>query len=206
MAIADHVPARPARRRQSKDSLERYDTRAWMTLALLRHSGPFHNWTIYEPCAGRGAMVDVFRRNGAHVIAHDIEPRRDDIGQADSLASTQVWPHSTAPDLVATNPPFSRATDLYRLWMKTRIPMLAMLLRLNWLERVQSRSDVEDPSSLIVLPRMRGYGFQGVNNDMVTVAWFVWRRLRMSQPPLPIARVSHATAARLIEDGKGFES
>lgn len=158
-------------RRQSKDPLERYDTPAWVTRALIKH-GPVQGWHVIEPCAGAGAMVDVLVEADCIVAAFDIEPRRDDITQLDTCMPgifEQIRLGYGADLALITNPPFSRASEYQRrgaLFRRT-----ALLVRLSWLERTRDRLDVPDPVRLIVLPRPR---FIGRGEDMVTVAWACW--------------------------------
>lgn len=159
-------------RRQSADPLERYDTPAWMTRALLQHCPRLAGRSIFEPCAGAGAIASVLEGEGACVVtALDIEPRHPLIGKADTLSSTAHWPRD--PIGIVTNTPFSRAADLVRLAEAQGVGFLFLLARLTFLERTGDRDDLRDPDLALVLPRMKPW-FTGKGTDSCTVAWFGW--------------------------------
>jgi len=66
-----------------------------------------------EPCAGRGALVDAIEPRDdvdiSFTVVTDIEPRRDDIGQADALNPDENFQSGVlACDMIITNPPWDR--------------------------------------------------------------------------------------------------
>lgn len=79
-----------------------YDTPREAILPLLPHLAP--GTRFCEPCAGRGALLDVLVEAG-HVCARarDIEPRRDDIERKDALTTM-----TGNIDCFITNPPWDR--------------------------------------------------------------------------------------------------
>lgn len=95
-----------------------YETEAWATAALIRALQKLGVWAdglcIWEPAAGAHMMVDELKRNGARVLASDIQTygRRHDF-ILDVLAydgafpspNGEVWP---APEAVITNPPYGK--------------------------------------------------------------------------------------------------
>lgn len=155
-------------RRQSADPLERYDTPAWITRALVEYGSLSANERVLEPMAGAGAMVHVLNERVRAVHAFDIEPRRNDIAQADAFGPDGLDAYS-ADWSVVTNPPFSRAAELWRAGCSFR--RLAMLVRITWLERCADREDVDDPKRVLVLPRPK---FVGKGSDSATVVWACW--------------------------------
>lgn len=191
-------------RRQSKDPLERYDTPAWVTRALLSVAGPtLSHMRVIEPMAGAGAMTRVLV-DEAHcrVQSFDIEPRAAGIGRDDSL-TPGFW---SRPDLglaeharstaVVTNPCFSRAADVVRLAIASGVGIVAIVARLSFLEACDGRDDLPDPDGLIVVPRP---SFTGGGSDSVTVAWFVWHHpdLRAHRAVRGIYRLTRKDKAQL---------
>ena len=83
-----------------------YDTPMSAVQPLLRHLP--ETFSYWEPCAGRGALVDHIVSNAgvSYCAATDIEPRRHDINRADALE--QQPSHRTSVDFIITNPPWSR--------------------------------------------------------------------------------------------------
>ena len=142
---------------------------------------------IFEPCVGKGAISDNF----ANTLTNDIDPKRQADYRMDATDG-KVWRVARAYArreqqflYVVTNPPFNQAADILRQALK-ECPgvMIAMLLRLSFLEPTKARRDLLErhpPSSIIVLPR---YSFR-LNDkgeratDNVTCAWMVWNREAM---------------------------
>jgi hypothetical protein len=117
-----------------------------MTRALLQHCPSIQNHEVIEPCAGAFAMGDVLASaGGCEVSAFDIEPRSPFVYAADTLAagffeSIACDRHRTA---VITNTPFSLASDY---WRQTQgFGLVALLVRITWLEACKDREDVRDP-------------------------------------------------------------
>lgn len=159
-----------------------------------------------EPCAGAGAVADVLRADGGcQVSAFDMAPRREGIGSSDTIgADYSHWFYSPALAVV-TNPPFSRAAELWRLAHANRTPLIALLLRLSWLEATQDREDIPSPQTVIVLPRpkfiesleaqaIRIAAGKAWNGDTVTSAWCIWHP---AAPALGVIRVTRAEKREL---------
>ena len=183
--------AAQSRRRQSKDPLERFDTPAWVTRALLAHLPALHGMRVIEPCAGAGAMSRVLEADGScRVQSFDVAPRAEGIHAVDTLASGFWLPGGrlTEPLIgyaVVTNPPFSGAALLLRFAMRARVGLIALLVRLTWLEAVNDRADLPDPDTLLILPRptfieslearaIREAAGKPWNGDNCTVTWAIW--------------------------------
>ena len=185
-------------RRQSRDPLERYDTPAWCTEALLEHYPAISGRPVLEPMAGAGAIVDVLERSGGCICAaFDVAPRRADVLAADTAASA-FWADGIACNrAVVTNPAFSLAAALWRHASAGGATLIALLLRLTWLEAAAERADIPDPDGLIVLPRpsfiespearaIREAAGKKWGGDSCTSAWHIWHP---GAPKLGIVRV-----------------
>lgn len=169
-----------------------YATPTYQTRALLRRlplRGVGHNWILFEPCAGDGAIVRELPAE-SRVVANDIVPR--DPFLPDYLLDAtkgESWKRFNGVDVVLTNPPFDCAIEIARhAYEAARIGM-ALLLRLSWLEptenqrrRKQLRPDrdrgpwlkAHPPTACIVLPR-HDYRNNG-DTDSVTSAWVLWAK------------------------------
>ena len=142
---------------------------------------------IFEPCVGEGAISNHF----SNTLTNDIDPKRLAHYHKDAT-ERKVWREARARAdkerlflYIVTNPPFNQAADVLQQALK-ECPgvMIAMLLRLSFLEPTKARRDLLErhpPSSIIVLPR---YSFRLNDNgrratDSVTCAWMVWNRESM---------------------------
>lgn len=119
---------------------DQYDTPEWVTLALLKHWTPHGGW-IWEPCAGKGNILDVLDRelspNAYTTYGSDIAPRRPDIDPSNFL--TAEW-LSGGPLSIISNTPFedsdnfvARALRLMDRIMDQAAPAsVALLLPTEW--------------------------------------------------------------------------
>jgi hypothetical protein len=139
-----------------------YETPAEAVHALLRvEELPHHIW---EPAAGRGAIVDVLRAAGHTVIASDLIDYGAPLDfQRDFLTET-VAPAGV--EYVITNPPF-RLAEQFVAHALELCPRVVMLLRLAFLES-ERRSPILDTGSLARihvfkkrLPTMHRNGWTG---------------------------------------------
>ncbi len=150
-----------------------YETADWQVRALLENTRVAGS--IFEPCAGDGAIVDPLRRRGYRVTTNDLDPVRQADFNADAT-QPDLWQH-ISPDWTITNPPFSHAEAILRRALDTSRVGVAFLLRLSFLEPTRSRGPLlvaNPPTSLIVLPR---HSFTGDGKtDSVTCAWMVWAK------------------------------
>jgi hypothetical protein len=157
--------------------LDLYSTPPGAVRALLR-AEQLPRGRIWEPAAGRGAIVNVLRDSGHGVIASDIFgygfPLHfvgDFLAQAKAPAGTKC---------ILTNPPFgiigdfiARALDL--------CPFVIMLARLALLESTRRTEILERRGLARVhvfrdrLPMMHRDGWDGPRATSATAfAWFVW--------------------------------
>ena len=156
---------------------DRYDTDPVAIRALMKVERLPK--VIWEPCCGTGNIVDELRHHGHQVIATDINAR----GCPDSSVRDFLKP---APfhrcDAIVTNPPYVLAEDFVRIGLE-RAPLVAMLLRLAFLESVK-RSHLLDAGHLARvhvfanrLPMMHRDGWSGKRaSSAIAFAWFVWDR------------------------------
>lgn len=134
--------------------------------------------TIWEPAAGRGAIVRVLEGAGHHVICSDKVDYGFGYPQQDFLTDIFVPP----VDAIVTNPPFRHAMDFVRLGIQ-RSPLVVMLLRLAFLESERRRQILDNGHLREVLvfrnrlPMMHRDGWSGnkVSNP-TAFAWFIWDR------------------------------
>jgi hypothetical protein len=194
-------------RRQSRDPLERLDTPAFMTRALLAHMPKIATHHIVEPCAGAGAIVEVLRHDGkAGVIGFDIEPRAGGIVQADTIALTD-WTKlgAIAPSALVTNPPFSLAANYWRLGRAFDVTVL--LVRQTWLEVSRDREDISDPDAMVLMPRVKFTGPGAIDpetgkpytsSDSAACCWAIWAKDKRVLPARPIIRVARPPKAKKL--------
>lgn len=160
-----------------KDDL--YETPPEATLALLRAERLPHR--LWEPAAGRGAIVRVLRAAGHEVLASDLV----DYGEPSHFPRRDFLMERKAPDgceAIATNPPFKLAGQFAAHALEL-CPKLYMLLRLAFLEGV-GRTPLLDGGQLARvhvfrnrLPRMHRDGWEGAQaSSSIAFAWFVWDR------------------------------
>jgi hypothetical protein len=163
-----------------------YETPPEAVEALIRaeRALPPHIW---EPCCGSGRVVEVLRAHGHRVTASDLVGDRIDF--------LMEWHAPSGVGAIVTNPPFKLAPDFVRHGLAL-VPMVAMLLRLNFLES-ERRSDIIDGGSLARvhvfadrLPRMHRQGWEGPRSSTTTAyAWFVWLREHVGPTTLDRVRV-----------------
>jgi hypothetical protein len=165
--------------RRADRGLDLYETPPVATQALRRvETLPT---VIWEPAAGRGAIVRELRNAGHQVIASDIRSYAGftlDFEQ-DFLTVLQA-PAGT--ELILTNPPYRQAGEFVAEAL-CLCPRVIMLCRLAFLESV-GRSPILDGGTLARvhvfknrLPMMHRDGWTGPRaSSALPFAWFVWDR------------------------------
>lgn len=135
---------------------------------------------IWEPAAGRGAIVNVLRAAGHAVITSDIH----DYGF--KLDFTRDFLAVTAPppgcECILTNPPF-RIVDRFIAHALDLCPRVIVLARLALLESVR-RTEILERRGLARfhvfrnrLPMMHRDGWAGPKaSSAMQFAWFAWER------------------------------
>ena len=158
--------------------LDLYETPTVAVEAVLRvEPVPLGVW---EPSAGRGAIVRVLRARGHDVVASDVCDYGfplDFVG--DCLAQTRM---PDGCDCILTNPPFQIATKFAAHALELA-PRVIMLLRLAFLETERRRHILEDRGLARVhvfrkrLPFMHRASWTGRKaNSGMAFAWMAWDR------------------------------
>jgi hypothetical protein len=191
---------RPAQRSAiaARDSAELYETPAVATRALIR-TGELDQHarsTIWEPCAGRGAIVREIAAAGFRTVASDLIA----YDGADSGIETPVdfMLERTAPagaGAIVTNPRFRLADDFVRHGIALGLPVI-VLLRLQALEGA-GRSDLIDRHLRRVLvgierlPMMHRQDWTGprTKNGGAPFSWFCFAP-GVRNGPVELGRIS----------------
>jgi hypothetical protein len=174
-----------------------YETPACAVEALLRVEKLPHR--IWEPAAGRGAIVDVLRAHGHDVVATDLvdygipgqEARRDFL--------LERLPAGV--EAIVTNPPYKNAEHVAHAL--DLCPRVIMLLRLAFMESVRRAHILETGHLARVhvfsrrIPMMHRAGWEGRKaNSGMAFAWFCWDRHHAG--PTTLNRIDW----QIREDGK----
>lgn len=159
-----------------------YRTPPWCTEALLRVE-PGMPSGIWEPACGDGAISRVLAEAGRHVWSTDLVGRGYGFARRDFLLE-----YAMPGDIggIVTNPPFKLADDfaLHAL-ERLRVPYLAMLLRLAFLEGMARGAALFTPHPPARVwafgkrPTLwRGDEVAGTGGS-IAYAWFVWDGLTL---------------------------
>ena len=169
--------------------LDLYETPAVAVEALLRvEQIPQRIW---EPAAGKGAIVRVLRDHGHAVMASDIY----DYGGLDFVGDFLGQERMPAGcEAIVTNPPYKIAASFVAHALDLA-PLVIMLLRLAFLESERRCGILEGRGLARVhvfrkrLPMMHRAEWQGRKaNSGMAFAWFVWDRSHTG--PTTISRIS----------------
>lgn len=163
---------------ERKDDL--YETPAVAVHALLRveHLPK----VIWEPAAGRGAIVNVLRSAGHDVVATDLV----DYGVVGQMSAVDFLMERACPagvQAIVTNPPYKLAEE-FVVRALDLCPRVIMLLRLAFYES-ERRAEILERRGLARvhvfgrrLPMMHRDGWEGRKaNSGMAFAWFVWDRM-----------------------------
>jgi hypothetical protein len=140
---------------------------------------------IWEPGAGRGAIVDVLRAEGYEVVASDFI----DYGVPEQNARWDFLMELRLPgdvDVILTNPPFKLATAFVEHAL-VLCPCVIMLLRTLFLESQGRRELLQRHLARVHIfsdriPDMHRDGWSGKRaNPFLNLAWFVFERERAQQ-------------------------
>ena len=170
---------------------ELYETPACAVEALLAvEKLPPRLW---DPAAGKGAIVDVLRDRGHEVIGSDLI----DYGRPDFFNGRDFLLERKAPDgceCILTNPPY-RIAEAFVAHALELAPLVIMLLRLAFLES-ERRSPLLDRGKLARihvfkrrLPFMHRDSWTGPRaSSAIPFAFFVWERDHTG--PIIVDRIS----------------
>lgn len=163
----------------SERGADLYQTPAVAVHSLLREQ-PLPRY-LWEPAAGRGAIVNTLRDAGHVVLASDLV----DYNQPSHFAGRDFLLERKAPygcEAIVTNPPFKLATEFVEHALNL-VPLVVMLLRLAFMESVRRTNILENRGLERVLvyrrrlPMMHRDNYTGPKaNSGMAFAWFVWNR------------------------------
>ena len=163
-----------------------------LAVRALLQAEQLPHW-IWEPAAGRGAIVHVLRDAGHEVIASDLVDSGFPLDfTGDFLAQT------TAPngrECILTNPPFKIA-DAFIAHALDLCPRVIVLARLARCWNSTRRTETLERRGLARihvfrerLPMMHRDGWDGPRaSSSMPFAWFVWERF--SAGPIIVDRIS----------------
>jgi hypothetical protein len=170
--------------------LDLYETPDVATRALLRVEQIPHR--IWEPAAGRGAIVRVLRDRGHAVIANDIVDYGFPLHTVGDFLKTTAMPAGCS--CILTNPPFNIVEPFVTHALELS-PRVIMLLRLAFLESERRCGILENRGLARVhvfrkrLPMMHRDQWVGnKTNSGMAFAWMVWDRSCIG--PTTIDRIS----------------
>lgn len=173
--------------------LDLYETPPHYVQALLDVIGDLRYKSIYEPCVGKGAIMNRVMRStgtkGREWITNDIDRRRVASTHYDATTS-DAW--QVNAQWAITNPPFRHEQAILQHALRT-CPNVAFLARLSFLEPTQDRTRfwkryLCNLSHVIVLTR---YSFRRNDrgqrgSDSQTCCWLVFRQRKVNHVNLII--------------------
>ena len=143
--------------------------------------------TIFECCAGHGAIADVLASTERIILQSDLSWPSPN-GELRDAIEPRFWESWTLPssggipvDWTVTNPPFCEAEQILPLAWEHSRRGYAFLLRLSYLEPTAGRADWLNVTAdhlrhlIPVNPRPKFRRDVG-GTDSVTAAWFVWEK------------------------------
>ena len=153
---------------------------------------------LWEPAAGRGAIVNVLRAAGHEVLASDLV----DYGIPTHFARRDFLMEHKLPDgcqAIVTNPPYKLAEEFVAHALEL-CPLVIMLLRLAFLESTRRTPLLDDGRLARVhvfarrLPMMHRDQWNGPKaSSAIPFGWYVWERAHTG--PTTIDRISSEAAA-----------
>ena len=169
--------------------LDLYETPSVAVEALLRVEQLPH--CIWEPAAGKGAIVRVLRNHGHAVIASDIYDYGGLHFVGDFLTQERT---PVGCECILTNPPFQWVEPFVARALELS-PLVVMLLRLAFLESERRCNILEGRGLARVhvfrkrLPMMHRDQWAGRKaNSGMAFGWFIWDRAHIG--PTVINRIS----------------
>ena len=170
---------RNIRHTNAERGLDLYETPSEAIHALLEVEKLPH-W-IWEPAAGRGAIVNVLRDRGHAAVASDIHDYGFPLHFVADFLTREKAPVNCGT--IVTNPPFQIVNEFVRHAVKL-CPRVIMLLPLTFYESHCRRNDLLDGGSLARihafrnrLPMMHRDGWEGRKNTSTKAyGWFCWDR------------------------------
>lgn len=175
-----------------------YETPAVATQALIRSGELLDTLAIWEPAAGRGAIVRELLAAKHKIVATELVPYKGaDPGIETPIDFLMERKAPAGVDCIVTNPPFKNADAFVRHGL-TLVPRVIVLLRLMAIEGA-GRADLIDKHLVRVwagierLPMMHREGWNGSrnHNSGAPFAWFVFSAQgRPPGSPIGLRRMS----------------
>jgi hypothetical protein len=171
-----------------KDDL--YETPPEAVYALLK--AEYLPLRIWEPAAGKGAIVGVLRDTGRSVCATELQ-HFSEPGTTYGVDFLMEYHAPIGVQAIVTNPPFKLADEFTRHALRL-VPIVIMLLRLAFLEGTGRSDIIEGPLRRVYLfrnrlPRMHRAGWTGPRaSSSIAFAWFVF--LRDELGPIELRRIT----------------
>jgi hypothetical protein len=179
------------RRPHTERGHDAYMTPPVAVTALLRVERLPHY--LWEPCSGRGSIVNVLRAAGHQVLASDLI----DYSQPTHFANRDFLLERKAPEgcqAIVTNPPFKLAEEFVAHALELS-PLVIMLLRLAFMESERRCGILEGRGLARIhvfrkrLPMMHRDGWEGRKaNSGMAFCWMIWSRGHAG--PTTIDRIS----------------
>lgn len=146
----------------------------WLKTAEAAYLHP--QKAVFDPCAGGGAVLDVFDKS----FGSDISPDRPDILTADYL--TTPAPKERYPAIV-TNPPYGQGGKLAVAFIEKALAeadYVAMLLRIDF-DSAKTRRHLFEHERFamkyVLTERLRWTNIeQAASGPSTNHGWFVWRK------------------------------
>jgi hypothetical protein len=145
-----------------------YETPSWAVeqLCSVESLPP----SVWEPCAGHGAIARVLRRYGVGVIETDLVCRSAGQKCCDFLKVRKALAKA-----IITNPPYRDATEFIRQAHRLGVSYLALLLKADFLNtgaRYRLVNEIGYPSRIWGLTSRPDFLGQGA--PTMNCSWFVW--------------------------------
>lgn len=156
-----------------------YETPAWCVDALVDEIGVPEDGLIWEPAAGKGAIVSAANAHGAVCHASDLVsyPGAPAWGGQDFL-SFAIPPHDRITS-IWTNPPYALATEFVTHAIRLVRPwcgQVAMLLRHEW-DCASTRTHLFDRPPFarkLTLTKRPRWSDEDKASPRFNFAWFIW--------------------------------
>lgn len=193
----DSTSAPPAKKKTSKRrENDRYLTPPMATTALIERFPGLQGELLIDPCCGDGRMAKQLRGRFRGQLLNDIDPASPASWHLDATraATWQRW-LEFGIGTVITNPTFAGASAIADHALNAG-HLLALLLRLTWLEATKGRQWLarRPPTSILVLPRIDFIG--AGRTDSATYAWMIWAD-GIVPPGVKIVRAEEVSQQRL---------
>jgi hypothetical protein len=183
MQVPDHA-AQSGRHALRERGADLYETPPCATKALLRVEQLPHR--VWEPAAGRGAIVRVLRSHGHEVTASDLIDYGFPLHCVVDFMTTTKMPAGC--ECILTNPPFQIVGEFVAHALDLA-PRVIMLARLAFVESERRTNILEKRGLARIhafrnrLPMMHRDGWAGPRaSNAVAFCWFVWDRDHRGPP------------------------